>query len=93
MSDIGLIFIIGVIEFLLSTTSPCYLTLYWEVTKDVIDSVLGHSHPEQQTSGFDDAENGDDDLDLDDVPIMTALPLEHFLKGSYKERGTSELYP
>lgn len=93
MSDICLIFIIGVIEFLLSTTSPCYLTLYWEVTKDVIDSVLGTSHPEQQTSGFDDAENGDDDLDLEEVPIMTALPLEHFLKGSYKERGTSELYP
>ena len=82
---------LGVIEFLLSTTSPCYMTLYWEVRKDAINSILSYPHPEQQTSGFDDAENGEDDLD--EVPIMTALPLEHFLQGSYKERGTSELYP
>ena len=81
------------IQFLLSTTASCYVTFYWEVQKNAIASILCNSD-KQQRSNFDDYENdSSSDSDLEEVPTMSALPLEHFLQGSYKERGASELYP
>ena len=66
------------------------MTFYWEVRKDVINSVLC----KQQNNTFDDsAENSDNDSDLEESPSMSAVPLEHFLQGAYKERSASELYP
>lgn len=82
----------GVIQFLLSTTASCYVTFYWEVQKNAIASILCNSD-KQQRSNFDDYENdSSSDSDLEEVPTMSALPLEHFLQGSYKERGASEFY-
>ena len=82
------------IEFLLSTGVPCYVTFYWNIRKDAIDAVLCKSDAKEQRSIFDESQDRDSDSDLEQVaPSMSALPLEHFLQGSYKERSSSELYP
>ena len=88
-ADVILCHVQGIIEFLLNTTAACYVTFYWDVRKDAIDSVLC----KQQNSTFDDSENSDNDSDLEESPSIAAVPLEHFLQGAYKERSASELYP
>lgn len=80
------------IEFLLSATAPCYVTFYWEVSKAAIDDVLCEDS-KQQRSTFDDTQDDDSESDLEEAPSMSAIPLEHILKGLYKDRGASELYP
>lgn len=79
------------IEFLLSTTTPCYVTFYWEVKKTAMDAVLCEEN-RQQTCTFDDAQDDSSDSDLEDAPSMHVIPLEHILQGSYKDRSTSEFY-
>ena len=76
----------------MSTTAPCYVTFYWEVRKDAVDSVLCKSGDNQRTP-FDDSPNDGSDSELEEAPSMSAVPLEHFLQGSYKEQSASELYP
>ena len=82
----------GVIEFLLSTTVPCYVTFYWEVKKTALDAALCEENAPQRST-FDDARDDSSDSDLEDVPSMHVIPLEHILQGSYKDRSVSELYP
>lgn len=83
---------IGPVEFLLSTTVPCYVTFYWEVKKTAMDAALCEENT-QQRSMFDDTQDDSSDSDLEDVPSMHVIPLEHILQGSYKDRSASELYP
>lgn len=82
----------GTIEFLLSTTVPCYVTFYWEVKKTALDAALCEENT-QQRSTFDDTQDDSSDSDLEDVPSMHVIPLEHILQGSYKDRSASKLYP
>jgi len=82
----------GPVEFLLSTTVPCYVTFYWEVKKTAMDAALCEENT-QQRSMFDDTQDDSSDSDLEDVPSMRVIPLEHILQGSYKDRSASELYP
>ncbi|KAL9952387.1 hypothetical protein ACROYT_G039637 [Oculina patagonica] len=81
----------GVIEFLLSTTVPCYATFYWEVRKTAIDAALCEEN-KQQRSTFDDSQDDSNDSDLEEAPSMSVIPLEHILQGSYKDRSASEFY-
>jgi len=41
---------------------------------------------------FDDTQDDSSDSDLEDVPSMRVIPLEHILQGSYKDRSASEFY-
>lgn len=81
--------LLGVIEFLLSATVPCYVTFYWEVRKTAIDAALCEEN-KQQRSTFDDPQDDSNDSDLEEVPSMSVIPLEHILQGSYKDRSASE---
>lgn len=81
---------IGVIEFLLSSMIPCYVTFYWEVNKAVIDTAICEDN-KQQGSMFDGCKDDDSDSDVEGLS-MSAVPLEHILQGSYKDRSVSEFY-
>ena len=83
----------GIIDFVLSTTTPCFVTFYWEVGKDAIDAVICDLGTRQLRSNFDASENNSSDSDSEEMASMSALPLEHVLQGSYTEQSFSELYP
>ena len=68
------------------------MTFYWEVKKTAMDAALCEENT-QQTRTFDDAQDDSSDSDLEDVPRMHVIPLEHILQGSYKDRSASKLYP
>ena len=68
------------------------MTFYWEVKKTAMDAALCEENT-QQTRIFDDAQDDSSDSDLEDVPRMHVIPLEHILQGSYKDRSASKLYP
>lgn len=79
------------IELVLSSIIPCYVTFYWEVSKAVIDTAICEDN-KQYGIAFGDCDDDVSDSDVEE-PSMSAIPLEHILRGSYKDRSASELYP
>ena len=83
----------GIIDFVLSTTTACFVTFYWEVGKDAVDAILRDGGDRQLRSNFDVSENNSSDSDSEEMVMMSAVPLERVLQGSYSVRSFSELYP
>ena len=83
----------GIIDFVLSTTTTCFVTFYWEVGKDAVDAILRDGGDRQLRSNFDVSENNSSDSDSEEMVMMSAVPLERVLGGSYSVRSFSELYP
>ncbi|XP_067031396.1 cell growth regulator with RING finger domain protein 1-like [Acropora muricata] len=82
----------GIIDFVLSTTTTCFVTFYWEVGKDAVDAILRDGGDRQLRSNFDVSENNSSDSDSEEMVMMSAVPLERVLRGSYSVRSFSELY-
>ncbi|KAK2567488.1 hypothetical protein P5673_008311 [Acropora cervicornis] len=82
----------GIIDFVLSTTTACFVTFYWEVGKDAVDAILRDGGERQLRSNFDVSENNSSDSDSEEMVMMSAVPLEQVLRGSYSVRSFSELY-
>jgi len=83
----------GIIDFVLSTTTACFVTFYWEVGKDAVDAILRDGGDRQLRSNFDVSENNSSDSDSEEMVMTSAVPLEQVLRGSYSVRSFSELYP
>ncbi|XP_015776878.1 PREDICTED: uncharacterized protein LOC107354900 [Acropora digitifera] len=83
----------GIIDFVLSTTTACFVTFYWEVGKDAVDAILRDGGDRQLRSNFDVSEDNSSDSDSEEMMMMSAVPLEQVLRGSYSVRSFSELYP
>lgn len=83
----------GIIDFVLSTTTACFVTFYWEVGKDAVDAILRDGGDRQRRSNFDVSEDNSSDSDSEEMIMMSAVPLEQVLRGSYSVRSFSELYP
>ena len=83
----------GIIDFVLSATTACFVTFYWEVGKDAVDAILRNGGDRQLRSNFDVSENNSSDSDSEEMVMMSAVPFERFLQGSYSVRSFPELYP
>lgn len=79
---------VGLVKLVLSSTVACYVTVYWGVKKEALDSALN----EQEELEFN-GNSEDSDSESEELQHNRAIPLGHILAGSYKDRGPSELYP
>ena len=78
---------VGLVHLVLSSTVPCYVTLYWGVKVKTLESAL------RDQLGEDNMPQDDQESNSEEAKGSNAAPLEQILSGSYVDRGPSELYP